>query len=470
MTDINDWIQKHIDEDVVTVLQDYIRIPAQSRIYDPHWATNGLNERLVQLAADFATKMNIAGLQIQIITEEGKPPCIMAVFDAPNKPNVLIFGHLDKQPPLAEQWAEGLSPYEPVMKGDKLYGRAAADDGYAFFTAITLLKAMQLHGVDMPRVVIFFETDEESGSRDVVHYLNNNKKLVGDPDLIISLDSTCFDYDHLCMTTSLKGLLDFTLKVEVSNDAVHNGMGGGIVPDPFRIGRTLLEALENGHAGYLTIPELYPNIPEDKYIQACQTVREMKTTLDTQFSLIKNVKPITVEPLKQLLNRSWYPFINLIGIDGVPTIARAGNAILSNVTFGLSMRIPPNLDPKLAQKLITNFFDKMDKPNNAKVTVDFQVVGPGFISPLFHPMVEKIIDDSGKLFFGKPVLKYGEGSTIPLMTYLSEKYPNAQFIGTGVLGPECNAHGPNEFLHIPYLKKFACALAHIITNFGAIPK
>ena len=468
MSDIYAWINEHIDADIISTLQDYIRIPNQSRAFDPEWNTNGLNQKVIKFAKDFAEKLQIENLKIEVLEEKDKPPCILAILDVPNKPTVLMYGHLDKQPPLTEQWTKPLSPYEPKIVDNKLYGRGASDDGYAFFTSALLLKALQSFKFETNRVVLFFETDEESGSRDLLFYLQKYEKKIGSPDLVICLDSGCCDYEHFCATTTLRGVLNFTMKVEVTKEGVHSGMASGIIPDTFRIGRKIIESLESSENGQLYPQDFYVNVPEDKYQQAYDLIQEMGGAIDWKFPFLPGVKPTVQDGFKQYMNRIWMPQLTLISVDGVPNISNAGNVLRPFTTFGFSLRLPPTLNEELAQKTLKDFIENVKKPYNARVTLEVNGLGQGFNSPAFKPELKQLIDDAGQKFFGKPALGYGEGGSIPFINSLVEKFPKAQFIVTGVLGPESNAHGPDEFLHIPYLKKLACTLAYILQNYKAV--
>jgi len=466
MSDIETWIKEQIDKTLIPTLQDYVRIPNQSRAFDPDWQTDGMNLKVCEFAKKFAEAQQLENFTVEIIQEEGRTPCVLAILnDSSDSSNILMYGHLDKQPPLTDQWSPGLHPYDPVIKEDKLYGRGAADDGYAFFSSVLLLKGLQTFKATLGRVVLFFETDEESGSKDLVYFLEKSEQKVKTPDLVICLDSGCCDYDHWCLTTTLRGVMNFNMKVEVTKEGVHSGMASGIIPDSFRIGRKLLEQFESSENGQVFIQDLYVNIPDDKYKQAFDLIQEMGGKIDWKFPFLPGVKPTVEDGFKQYMNRIWMPQMTLIGMEGVPNVSNAGNVLRPYTTFGISVRLPPTLDKEKAKEAVTAFFNKVAKPYNAVVTIDFKGVGQGFNSPTFDPALKQVIDTAGEKAFGKPVLCYGEGGSIPFINELNSKYPKSQFIVTGVLGPESNAHGPDEFLHIPYLKKLACTLAGVIQNY-----
>lgn len=459
------YLKEQTEALLIPTIQEFIKIPNQSRAFDPEWQTNKLNERVCDFAIEFANKLNIENFTIEKIEEKERTPVVLAIAEMKDAPTILMYGHLDKQPPLTDEWTDGLKPYEPTIKGDKLYGRGGADDGYAFFTSALILKALQLSKLQTARVVLFFETDEESGSKDLVYFLEKNEAKIGKPDLVICLDSGCVDYEHLCMTTTLRGVCNFTLKVEVTDKGVHSGSASGIIPDSFRIGRKLLEQFEVSENGKLLVEEFYVNVPEDKYKQAFDLVNELGGKIDWKFPFLDGVKPTVEDTFKQYMNRCWMPQLTLISMDGVPNIANAGNVLRPFTTFGFSLRLPPTLDSTKAKKLVEEFFLKVAKPYNAHVTVDVKGSGQGFNCPTYDAKLKANIEEAAKNGFGKSALYYGEGGSIPFINELNAKFPKSQFIVTGVLGPESNAHGPNEFLHLPYLRKIVLSLAHIVKNY-----
>src|SRR5256885_3437946 len=200
------------DESVVPSLTDYIRIPNKSPAFDKDWATNGHMDAAVALMEAWARKKLTAvpGAKLEVVRLNGRTPVIFIEVPGEGKEPVLLYGHLDKQPEFTG-WAEGLGPWTPVKKGDKLYGRGGADDGYAMFGALSAILA--LHDAKVPhaplRVII--EACEESGSYDLPYYVDHLAKRIGSPGLVICLDSGCGDYDRLWLTTSSPRLSTGTL-------------------------------------------------------------------------------------------------------------------------------------------------------------------------------------------------------------------------------------------------------------------
>ena len=342
MGDINKWLEDQIENNLIPTLMDYIRIPNQSRLFDPEWQTNGLSLKVCEFAKKWAEAQKLDNFTIEIVQEEGRTPCLLAILDTPNAANVLMYGHLDKQPPLTEQWSTGLHPYHPVIKNDRLYGRGSADDGYAFFASVLILKALQTFKLPTSRVVLFFETDEESGSRDLVYLLEKNAAKVGNVDLVICLDSGTCDYEHWCLITTLRGNCKLQLKVEVSKEGVHSGTASGIIPDTFRIARKILEQLESAEDGHLYVPDLYVNIPEDKYQQARCLIKELGGSIDWKFPFLPGVQPTVEDGFKQYINRIWMPQLTSPVLTGYPTSpTRATSFVRRPRSASLSACRPP---------------------------------------------------------------------------------------------------------------------------------
>lgn len=458
------WISEQVDSNLTPTIADFIRIPNQSRAYDPAYATNGLQQKACNFCIDWAKKLDVAGLKLELIEEEGRTPVVLGIVDVPDKPTVLMYGHIDKQPPLTNDWAEGLHPYEPVIKDGKMYGRGGADDGYAFFASLLIIKALQKYGLPHNRIVLYFETDEESGSADLIHFLNQRKSQIGEPSLVICLDSGCCDYEHMCLTTTLRGVFNFNLRVDVGLEGVHSGASSGILPDSFRILRDVIDQFECSKTGKLP-SDLYVNIPPDKYTQAYELISEMNGKIDFEFPFVDGVKPVEDDGFKQYINRIWNPTLTAVGTDGIPHISNAGNVLRPYTTLALSLRLPPSLSKEEAVKTVREFFSKVQVPHNGKLTLTEGSSGQGFNCPAYDPKLKAVIDEAGELFFGTKVLYYGEGGSIPFINELAYMFPKSQFIVTGVLGPKSNAHGPNEFLHLPYMKKLILSLSKVLQGY-----
>jgi acetylornithine deacetylase/succinyl-diaminopimelate desuccinylase-like protein len=448
------------DREILPTLEDYIRIPNESPLFDPDWQAHGHMSRVVELVADWIRRQNVPGGDLTILQDGDRTPLLLLEFPGDIPDTVLFYGHLDKQPPMTG-WRQGLGPWTPYLDAEgRLYGRGGADDGYAVFAALATVKALKDHGRPHGRIVILIECSEESGSRDLTHYIDTYADRIGTPGLVICLDSGCGNYDQLWSTTSLRGQMLLTLKVEVLTEGVHSGMSSGFVPNPFMILRALLERLEDAKTGAVRLPELQVPIPPERITQAAQAADVLGSALVSDFPLLDSVHLLADDPVELLLNNTWRPALAITGQDGMPAVEKAGNVLLPQLTYKLSLRLPPTLDAAMATEAVRRVLEA-DPPFGACVTVTGGGTN-GWNAPPLAPWLAEVTDAGSQEFFGKTACYVGLGGSIPFMAMLGERFPEAQFLITGVLGPHANAHGPNEFLHIPYVKKLTCCLVRVV--------
>ena len=402
----------------------------------------------------------IPQLQMRLLQAPGRTPVILIDIPGNTDRTVLMYGHIDKQPEM-HGWMEGLSPWQAVMRGDKLYGRGAADDGYAIFSSILAIKALKEQNCPHSRIVILIESSEESGSIDLPYYIEEVQQDIGTPSLIICLDSGCGNYEQLWHTTSLRGLVNGVLRVDVLTEGVHSGYGSGIMPSSFRILRQLLSRIENKNTGEILLSNLHVDIPEQRIKEARLAATTLGDAVYTAFPRCGNTKPVTDNVSELLLNRTWRPALSVVGADGLPSIDNAGNVLRPYTSLSLSIRIPPTCDHQKACEQLKQILEA-DPPYQCKVTFDISQASDGWHAPLLKPWLQNAMNEASQQYFGKEALAIGEGGSIPFMAMLGEKFPEAQFMITGILGPNSNAHGPNEFLHIPAVKRLTCCISHVI--------
>lgn len=448
------------DREILPALQEYIRIPNESPLFDPDWQAHGHMQRAVALVADWIRRQHVPGGTIEVLQDGDRTPLLLVEFPGSIPETVLMYGHLDKQPPMVG-WRDGLGPWTPSLTPDgRLYGRGAGDDGYAVFAALAAVKALKDHGQPHGRIVILIECSEESGSYDLPHYIDTYAARLGTPSLVICLDSGCGNYDQLWSTTSLRGLTTLTLQIDVLTEGVHSGLGGGLVPSPLMIMRTLLERLEDAGTGRIRLQELHVPIPEERIRQAEKTAGVLGGAIVGDFPLVAGVHVLANDPVQLLLNNSWRPALAITGQDGMPSVAKGGNVLLPQLTYKLSLRLPPTLEADKATAAVTRVLET-DPPFGAHVSVTGDGAN-GWNAPPLAPWLAEATDASSREFFGKEACYFGIGGSIPFMAMLGERFPQAQFLITGVLGPHANAHGPNEFLHIPYTKKLNGCLVRVM--------
>jgi acetylornithine deacetylase/succinyl-diaminopimelate desuccinylase-like protein len=415
----------------------------------------------------------VEGLKLEVVSLPGRTPIIFGELAADagceDAGTVLLYGHLDKQPPFTG-WDEGVEPYVPLIKDGKLYGRGGADDGYAIFSAVTALKALQLQGVPRARCVIIIEACEESGSPDLPYHIENLKTRIGDVNFIICLDSGCGNYDQMWVTTSLRGIVAGVLKVAIVKEGVHSGASTGIVPDSFRIIREVLDRIEDCTTGIVKPKELYAEIPAQRVAQAAKTSAVLGESIVQKYPFVDGASAVATTPPNDLgealLNLTWRPQLAITGAEGLPTLVQAGNVLRPSTALKISMRVPPAVDAPTASAHLKRILEA-NPPYNAEVTYTEEKKGSGWDAPALAGWLEDAAEEASTTFYeGKSALYQGEGGSIPFMGMLGKMFPTAQFLITGVLGPASNAHGPNEFLHIDYSKRLTCCIASILMSHG----
>ena len=461
-TDIRSDVEHDWDRSIVPTLQQYIRIPNQSPLFDPNWKQNGHMNAAVDLARGWAEQQQVKGMRLEVHETPGRTPLIYIEVAGDESSTVLMYGHLDKQPAMVG-WDKGLGPWTPVLRDGKLYGRGGADDGYAIFASIAAIRAVQQQGTKHSRIVIIIECCEESGSPDLPHYIEKLSKKIGTPRLVICLDSGCGNYEQLWLTTSLRGSIVGNLTVEVLTEGVHSGDASGIVPSSFRILRALLERLEDATSGRIKPEWLWVEIPPHRIAESAETARILKDDIWDKFPWAKGTQPVSKDAVELLLNRAWRPALAITGQEGLPDLVQAGNVLRPKTAVKVSLRTPPTLKLDDAGKKLKTLFED-NVPYGARVTFESEKGGDGWESPKLAPWLEQSIERASRAYFGKSVATLGEGGSIPFMGMLGERYPKAQFLITGVLGPHSNAHGPNEFLHIPFAKKLTACVAQLLID------
>jgi acetylornithine deacetylase/succinyl-diaminopimelate desuccinylase-like protein len=449
------------DASIVPALVEYIRIPNKSPGFDPEWRERGHMDRAVALIERFCREHAVPSMTVEVVREEGRTPVILMEVPGNVDDTVLLYGHLDKQPEMTG-WGEGLGPWTPVQRGDRLYGRGGADDGYAAFACVAALRALIDQDAPRARCVILIEACEESGSFDLPHYVEALADRIGRPSLVVCLDSGCGNYEQLWCTASLRGLVSGTLRVEVLREGVHSGEAGGIVPSSFLVARRLLDRLEDERGGILA-PELHVDIPPARREQARGVATALGDHVYTKFPFAGGTQPMSSDLTEIVLDGTWRPSLATVGAAGLPAIADAGNVLRPFTALKLSLRLPPTADPARASAAVKALLER-DPPFGAKVTFTVGDQASGWAAPELAPWLERSLAAASETYFGAPAVHMGEGGSIPFMAMLGARFPEAQFLITGVLGPQSNAHGPNEFLHLPTAKKLSCCVAQVLVD------
>ncbi len=453
------------DDAIVPSLVEYVRIPAKSPHFDPGWAKGGHIEAAVKLAADWCHRNAPQGMKLEVLRLEGRTPVLFIEVPGKAKGTVLMYGHLDKQPEMTG-WRDGLGPWKPVLSEGRLYGRGGADDGYAVFACIAVLLDLQERKLSFPNVKILIECCEESGSYDLPAYLDSLAKRIGTPDLVVALDSGCGNYEQLWGTTSLRGLVNGVLDVEVLTEGVHSGDASGVVAESFRVARALLERIDDQDTGAVHHAAFHAPIPPERGRQAKEVAKVLGKDVYAKFPFVPGMQPMAEELEDLVLNRTWRPALSVTGADGLPASAQAGNVLRPRTALKLSLRLPPTLKGETAGRALKVLLEA-EPPYGAKVSFHYDQTASGWNAPETAPWLNDALEAASRAHFGSPMMWMGEGGTIPFMAMLGEKFPQAQFLITGVLGPHSNAHGPNEFLDLGYAKKLTACVADVLAAHGA---
>lgn len=481
--------QARVDErwqrDILPALHRYIEVPAKSPMFDPDWAAHGHLETVLRQAADWVARQPVEGLTLEIVRlqrPDGSPRTPVLLFEVPARAGadgtpapasgqtVLMYGHLDKQPEFSG-WRADLGPWTPRLMDDKLYGRGGADDGYAVYAALAAVEALQASGRAHPRIVGLIETGEESGSPDLLPTIDALRERLGDVGLVICLDSGAGNYDQLWLTTSLRGMASGVLKVEILTEGIHSGDASGLVPSSFRILRHVLDRLEDSATGRL-LPEVFHcEIPAERVAQARETADILGEEVWKRFPWAHHdcggstvfALPTTTDPVEALLNRTWRPTLSVTGAEGLPALRDAGNVLRPYTAFKLSLRLPPLVEAADAVQQLKTLLED-NAPYQARVTFQPEGAANGWNAPATAPWFEQALHAASRAHFGAPCGTIGQGGTIPLMNMLSAGFPQAQMMVCGVLGPKSNAHGPNEFLHVPYARRLTASVAEVIAR------
>jgi len=450
------------DTSIIPEISEYIKVPNKSPSFDPDWEAHGHMEQAVLMLEAWAKTQPIQGMQVEIVRIEGRTPLLFIDIPGESDDVVLLYGHYDKQPEFSG-WDDDLDPWTPVIKDGKLYGRGGADDGYAIFGSLTAIRALQEQGIPHAHCIVLVEGCEESGSFDLPYYIDKLEDRIGSPDLVVCLDAECGNYDQLWCTTSLRGNLTGTLRTDVLTEGVHSGSASGIVPSSFRVLRKLLSRVEDESSGQVIAEALHVDIPEQRIEQAKKAAATLGDMVYRKYPwAVDNPAPAESD-YELLLNNTWRPTLSITGAEGLPDMVNAGNVLLPFNTLKLSFRLPPTCNADEAAAAVKQIFDA-DTPPLCKVEFEVESTMAGWDAPPVAGWLEASMQKASQAFFGKPSMYMGTGGTIPFMGMLGEKFPDAQFLITGLLGPKSNAHGPNEFLHIDTGKRLTSCVAQVLED------
>lgn len=459
---MRDWIDQYWEKEALPALIELGKIPNVSPAFDSAWSENGHMDRAAEHLKVWAESRKIKGMTVELQRSDMRTPLLFIEIAGERDETVLIYGHLDKQPPMLP-WRDGLDPWNPVREGDLLYGRGLADDGYSIFAALGAVEAAQKSGAELPRVCVMIEGCEESGSPDLEHYVDVLKERIGAPSVVITLDSEDRDGDRLWLTQSLRGLVNGFLTVETISGTIHSGLATGVVPSATRILRMLLARIENPETGHILNEVISPPLSAAFREYADTVARDVSDYVDT-FELPEGLK-VSADTLPELVaNNLVRAGLEVTGISGLPEAEASGNVMVGKVTARLSLRIPPGVDPDTVAVELKQIFET-DPPYGAKVSYELQSRGDwGYMAKPFSESMKKRVHAATKECFGTEPGLLGVGASIPFVQIMVNQFPNAEHVLTGILSQSSHAHGPNENMSISKVKRLTHFVAQFLTT------
>lgn len=461
-----EWSDNQWESSILPSLSEFISIEALSPSFEPNWEEIGELSATLDLFQKWVEEQGLDGLAVHRFNLEGRSPLLIIKIEGSLPGEVLFYSHLDKQPSKPDLWSDGLSPLNGTRDGDWLYGRGAIDDGYGGYLCVSSIKALQANGMEHPSATFLIETCEESGSYDLPAYLDHCTPYLGNPDLVVVMDSGGPDYDHIWKTDALRGLIHGTLSVRVSTEGVHSGMAGGAIPSTFRIARILLDRIEDSSTGRILIPSFHTDINDSHHKTAREIADVIGDNLWKSLPVVESLEPQNRDPAEMLLDVNWRPALSVIGAEGLPPADSAGNVLRTHTDLALSLRIPPGVDSEKAAAELKEALER-DPPYGSHVEFRGHPPADGFMAPPLPPRVAKELEQASISLTGEPPRTTWVGGTIPFMAMMQSKYPDSAFLCTGAAGPGNNAHGPDEKLHIPTAKRLTAVIAAVSRTVGA---
>ena len=291
------------------------------------------------------------------------------------------------------------------------------------------------------------------------------KPEIGDVGIVVCFDAVILSYDRMWTATSLRGIVNLDLKVKTLKAGVHSGAGSGIVPSSFRIVQQLIGRIEDRETGRILLPELYTEISPQNYIEKARTVDVVGHKLHSLIPTEDAIRTASDDLVKMYIDNTYRPTLVVTGVDGMPSLQRAGNVLLPWISVRLSIRIPPGVDENQALHAVQKELLR-DPPYNAQVSIARAAPERGWAQTPNQPWLDDALSQASDKYFGHKALKLGDGGSIPFIGFLGDTFPNSQFVITGVCGADSNAHSVDENLDIPYLKKLTCCMIETFSLIG----
>ena len=421
-------------------LKDLVRIPSVSwSSFDPEQVARSA-QAVSELIAGTNLFEDVFILRSKKSDSDdlGQPAVVARRNPAPGMPTVLLYAHHDVQPP-GDLTVWESTPFEPVERAGRLYGRGAADDKAGIMAHVTALRLLPelVENVDLG-IVVFIEGEEEFGSPSFENFLTDHRELLAS-DVIVVADSGNWNTETPALTTTLRGNATFKLTVRTLDHALHSGMFGGAVPDAFMAFAGLVSSFYSP-SGSVAVEGLHRSLvtPPD-YTE--EHMREESGVLDS-VSLIGD---------GHVLERLWsQPSITVTGID-IPDVANASNTLLPSVSARISVRVAPGQSASEAFSAIQQHITE-HIPFGAVVEFDDVNLGEAFSTDTSGWAAQSISQALNQAW-DQEVVNMGVGGSIPFISSFVNAFPHAQVLVTGVEDPDSRAHSPNESLHIESFEK-----------------
>ena len=405
---------------------------------------------LVRSAEITAEILKASGCETKILRADGGHPAVVGYVSAPaGAPTVLLYAHHDVQPPGPDsEWTS--PPFAPTERGDRLYGRGAADDKAGVLAHAAALRAFA--GKPPVGVAVFVEGEEEAGSEHLRGYLESERERLR-CDAVVVADGGNWRIGTPALTTTLRGVVACVVELRVIDKAVHSGGFGGPVPDALSALSHVLASLHDEQGR----PRV-PGLVQGKAPALDLTEDELRQ----QAGVLRGTKLIGEGGLT---DRMWMmPAIAVLAIDA-PPVREAVNQLVPVARAKVSMRIPPGQDATKALDALVAHLER-NVPWGAELRIDRHPVGEPFATKT-GGHAYKAMHAALAEAWGRPAVDTGTGGSIPFLFDFAELFPKAEILVTGVDDPESGPHGPDEGLHLAEFERVCLAEALFLAKLAA---